>query len=60
MDYEEFFDWCKAMSKTNIVLISGYDMPDDFEVVYDFTKARSTIQGGQHTDKYEKLYTTNN
>ena len=60
LDYEEFFDWCKAMSKTNIVLISGYDMPDDFEVVYDFTKARSTIQGGQHTDKYEKLYTTNN
>ena len=44
------------MSKYNVVLISGYHMPDDFEVVYEFRKAKSTIQSGYHADKYEKLY----
>ena len=47
------------MSKENIVLISGYHMPDDFEVVYEFTRARSTVQSGQHESKYEKLYMIN-
>ena len=56
LNYEEFYSWCEDMSKDNIVLISGYDMPDDFEVVYEFTKARSTLQCGTHNKKYEKLY----
>lgn len=56
LNYKEFYRWCKDMSKDNIVLISGYHMPDDFEVVYEFRKAKSTLQGGQHADKYEKLY----
>lgn len=60
LNYEEFFDWCRDMSKENIVLISGYDMPKDFECIYEFTKAKSTLQGGTHNGKYEKLYTTNN
>ncbi len=56
LDYEEFYKWCKDMNKDNIVLISGYRMPDDFEVVYEFTKARSTMQSGTHKSKYEKLF----
>ena len=60
LDYEDFYKWCKDISKGNIVLISGYHMPDDFEVVYEFTKAKSTLQGGSHNNKYEKLYTINN
>lgn len=60
IDYEEFYRWCKDMSKDNIVLISGYHMPDDFEIVYEFTRARPTMQSGQHKNKYEKLYTINN
>ena len=56
LNYEEFYKWCKVMSKDNIVLISGYHMPDDFEVVYEFRKAKSSMQGGKHDDKYEKLY----
>ena len=60
LDYEEFFDWCKHMGKTNIVLISGYDMPKYFECIFEFTKARSTLQCGTHNKKYEKLYTINN
>lgn len=56
LDYKEFYSWCKSMSKDNIVLISGYNMPEDFEVVYEFTKTKSTMQGGQHESKYEKLF----
>lgn len=56
LDYDNFYKWCESMSKDNIVLISGYHMPDDFEVVYEFTKAKSTIQSGHHESKYEKLY----
>lgn len=56
LNYEDFYSWCKSMSKENIVLISGYNMPDDFEIVYEFTKAKSTMQGGYHKSKYEKLF----
>lgn len=38
--YEEFYDWCKKMSKDNIVLVSEYDMPDDFECIW--TKETTT------------------
>lgn len=33
--YEEFYDWCRRMSKDNTVLVSEYDMPEDFEVVWE-------------------------
>ena len=33
--YEEFYDWCRKMSKDNIVLISEYNMPDDFECIWE-------------------------
>ena len=56
LDYDDFYKWCKNMSKENIVLISGYHMPDDFEIVYEFRKAKSTMQSGTHKSKYEKLY----
>ena len=32
--YDEFYDWCKEMSRDNVVLISEYNMPDDFECIW--------------------------
>lgn len=32
--YEEFYEWAREMSKDNIVLISEYDMPDDFICIW--------------------------
>ena len=32
--YEEFYNWCREMSKNNTVLISEYNMPDDFECIW--------------------------
>lgn len=59
-NYQEFYDWCHKMSENNIVLISGYEMPDDFDCVFEFRKAKSTMQSGQHNTKYEKLFMPNN
>ena len=32
--YEEFYEWAKKMSKYNIVLISEYNMPNEFECIW--------------------------
>ena len=32
-DYDKFYKWCKEMSKNNIVLISEYWMPEEFECI---------------------------
>lgn len=33
-DYEEFWNWCRKMSRHNIVLISEYNAPNDFECIW--------------------------
>lgn len=32
--YEEFYEWVKKASVNNIVLISEYNMPDEFECIW--------------------------
>lgn len=54
---QPFYDWAYVMSKKNIVLISSYEILDSrFECVYEFKKARSTLQGGTSNNKTEKLF----
>lgn len=58
--YEEFYDWCKRMSKNNIVLISEYWMPDDFECIWEkeskvnFDSNRKV--GDKKNKRIEKLF----
>ena len=33
--YEQFYQWCKEMSKDNVVIISEYSMPDDFDCIWE-------------------------
>ena len=33
--YDEFYDWCREMSKSNIVLVSEYNMPKDFKCIWE-------------------------
>lgn len=55
-DHDKFYNWAYEMSKTNIVLISSYEIDDPrFEVVFEFKTARSTLQGGQQ-GRHEKLF----
>jgi DNA adenine methylase len=53
-DSELFWDWCRRMSKHNIVLITEYDAPKDFVPIYTF-KNNSVYRSKQNT-KLEKLY----
>ena len=33
-DHEHFFEWCRRQAKKNIVFVSEYNAPDDFECVW--------------------------
>ena len=56
-DSQKFYDWAVEMSKKNIVLISSYEISDDrFKCVYEFEKARSTMQSGCAGKRTEKLF----
>lgn len=33
-NYDEFWDWCRKKSKNNIVFVSEYNAPNDFECVW--------------------------
>jgi len=60
-DYEKFYKWCKLKSVDNIVLISEYDMPDDFEPIYTkqvkLTLDSNRVPGDKCNIRTEKLYT---
>lgn len=59
--HEEFYEWVKEMSIHNTVLISEYNMPDDFtciwqkEVKVNFDSNRKSNDEGN--ERIEKLYT---
>lgn len=59
--YEEFYEWCREMSKNNIVLISEYDMPEDFECIWEkehkcllYSEKKSC---DDKNERIERLYT---
>ena len=59
--YDEYYQWCKDMSKNNIVLCSEYWMPeDDFECIWQ--KETTTqidskrVAGSEKNIRIEKLY----
>lgn len=58
--YEEFYQWCRDMSINNTVLISEYNMPDDFECIWKKeTKVNFDSNRTSNDDKnkrIEKLY----
>lgn len=53
--YDEFYEWCRVMSKNNVVLISEYWMPDDFECIWE-GKLKCTLDKDSRTDKVERLF----
>ena len=59
--YEKFYEWVKEMSINNTVLISEYDMPDEFECIWE--KEHKTLidsnksSGDKDNIRIERLYT---
>lgn len=54
-DYEFFYDWCRKLSKNNIVLTSEYWMPDNFECIWQ-KEIKCTLDNNSRSDKVEKLF----
>lgn len=42
INYDEFYDFCRHLSQNNIVLISEYEMPNDFKCIWE--KERKVMQ----------------
>lgn len=57
--YDEFYEWAREMSKSNIVLISEYSMPDDFECIWQKelkTSLGSGVNVNSDRSRVEKLF----
>lgn len=57
-DHEKFFNWCREQAKRNIVFVSEYNAPDDFECVWQGelkTNFASTRKAATH-NAVEKLF----
>lgn len=56
--YERFWDWVREMSKSNIVLVSEYNAPDDFVNIYQ-KELTTTLDKGSRKKDVEKLFVFN-
>ena len=57
-DHDKFFDWCREQAKNNIVFVSEYNAPDDFECVWQGeikTNFASSRKSATH-NALEKLF----
>jgi DNA adenine methylase len=54
--YDEYYNWCRKMSKNNIVLCSEYWMPEDFECIWSKeTKANFDCNRKSDDDKNNRI-----
>lgn len=58
-NYELFYNWCRKLSQNNIVLISEYEMPSDFNCIWS-QELKCSVQIGKQQKRNEKLFTLNN
>lgn len=59
--YEDFYQWCKDMSIHNTILISEYNMPEEFECVWEKEVKVNLDSNRSKADvRTEKLYTYKN
>ncbi|MGG1671531.1 DNA adenine methylase [Paenibacillus sp. NRS-1783] len=54
-DYDKFWNWVRDMSRNNIVLVSEYNAPDDFAIVFEKTLTTTLDKNSRKKDT-EKLY----
>ena len=55
--YDLFYDWCRELSKYNTVLISEYNMPNDFTCIWEKdAKVNFDSNRKQSSKRVEKLF----
>jgi site-specific DNA-adenine methylase len=52
---EDFWNWCRKMSKENLVFVSGYKAPNDFEKIFSSTHKLTGINT-TNKKRIEKLF----
>lgn len=58
INYDEFYIFCRELSKNNIVIISEYSMPDDFKCIWEKERKVQQKSDREKADKaIEKLFT---
>ena len=61
-DHEQFYEWCREQAKHNVVFVSEYDAPDDFECVWS-QEVKSSLSAngvsGGSKKSVEKLFKVN-
>lgn len=57
-DHNEFYEWCRYMAKDNILFISEYNMPKDFEKIWSKKDRISGINTNNRDNvkRTEKLF----
>lgn len=55
-DYQKFEDWCKKMSKNNIIFISEYTKPKNTKLIWSSRPYRSKPNSLKYNRSKEKLY----
>jgi len=56
-DHNQFHNWCRNISKNNILIISEYFMPDDFECIFEKEKHNHLqAQTGNQDIKIERIF----
>lgn len=53
-EHDNFWDWCRKIGRDNIVFVSGYNVPDDFLLVWGANK--KDINGPRVPTGIEGLY----
>lgn len=54
-DYDKFYEWCKEMSKENMVFISEYHMPEGFVPIWE-KEVSVNVDVDNVSDRIEKLW----
>lgn len=55
--YEEFYTWCKEVSKNNTILISEYNMPNEFKCIWEKEHITTLDKNNNKKQRIEKLFT---
>lgn len=53
--HDVFWEWCREMSKKNIVLISEHSAPDDFDCIWS-QEVKRTIDNNKRVTAMERLF----
>ena len=57
-DHDKFWNWCRTMSKHNLVFISEYNAPKDFKLIVTIN-SHVSYGTGRQLDNKEKLFLIN-